>query len=229
MAHRSQIYFRQRGIAGRSEVTPAVATPGSKIAGLILSGGASRRMGTPKALLQFQNETFLDRLIRLFSAVCDPVIVVVGLHAEKIRSGIERGHGVLFALNPDPDRGMLSSLQCGLALVPPDAGAAMFLPVDHPHLATSTLETLAARFRADRAPVIVPTYAGEHGHPVCIARSLITELLALPPEAKASDVIHRHVARTVYVEVPDPAVVTDVDDPAAYAGLLAQHPSAATQ
>ncbi len=169
-------------------------TPSPSIAGIILSGGASRRMGTPKALLQFQNETFLDRLIRVFSAVCDPIIVVVGQHADQIRSGIERGREVLFAVNPDPERGMLSSLQCGLALVPIDAEAAMFLPVDHPHIEISTIETIAARFRADRAPVIVPTYAGEHGHPVCIARALIAELLALPPEAKASDVIHRHVA-----------------------------------
>lgn len=199
-------------------------TPGGpKIAGIILSGGASRRMGTPKALLRFQNETFLDRLIRVFSAVCDPIIVVVGLHSDKIRSGIELGNGVLFALNPDPERGMLSSLQCGLALVPPDAEAAMFLPVDHPHLEISTIETLAARFRADRAPVTVPIYTGEHGHPVCIARPLIDELLALPPDAKPSDVIHRHVPQTVYVEVSDPAVVTDIDDPSAYAGLLAQH------
>jgi molybdenum cofactor cytidylyltransferase len=204
-------------------VTPAVTTVAPKIAGIILSGGASRRMGTPKALLRFQNETFLDRLIGLFSIICDPIIVVVGLHADNIRSGIERGRDVLFAVNPDPERGMLSSLQCGLALVPRDAAAAMFLPVDHPHLEISTLETLAARFGADRAPVTVPTYAGEHGHPVCIARPLVAELLALPPEAKASDVIHRHVAQTVYVEVSDPAVVTDIDDPSAYADLLAQH------
>ncbi len=197
---------------------------GQKIGGIILSGGASRRMGTPKALLKFQNETFLDRLIRLFSAVCDPVIVVVGEHADKIRSGILRGRDVLFAVNPDPERGMLSSLQCGLALVPPDADAAMFLPVDHPNLEVATLETLAARFRADCAPVTVPVYQGEHGHPVCIARPIIDELLALPPDAKASDVIHRHVAQTSYIEVADPAVVTDVDDPAAYAGLLARHP-----
>jgi len=198
-------------------------TPSPSIAGIILSGGASRRMGTPKALLRFQNETFLDRLIRVFSAVCDPIIVVVGEHADAIRSGIERGRDVLFAVNPDPERGMLSSLQCGLALVPSNADAAMFLPVDHPNIEASTVETLAARFRADRAPVTVPTYAGEHGHPVCIARQLITELLALPAGAKASDVIHRHVEQTVYVEVGDAAVVTDVDDPAAYADLLARH------
>ena len=180
-------------------------------------------MGTPKALLRFQNETFLDRLIRVFSAVANPIIVVVGKHADQIQTGIERGREVLFAVNPDPERGMLSSLQCGLALVPAGADAAMFLPVDHPNIELSTIETLAARFRADRAPVTVPTYAGEHGHPVCIARQLITELMALPPDAKASDVIHRHVARTSYIEVLDQAVVTDVDDPKAYAELLARN------
>ena len=198
-------------------------TPGKSIAGIILSGGASRRMGTAKALLRFQNETFLDRLIRVFSAVCDPIVVVVGEHADRIRSGIERGRDVLFALNPDPDRGMLSSLQCGLALVPAGSEGAMFLPVDHPHIELSTIQTLAARFRAARPPVTVPTYSGEHGHPVCIAPGLIAELLALPPDGKASDVIHRHVPQTQYIEVADPAVVTDVDDPQAYATLLARH------
>lgn len=217
MAQRRQIYFRERSFASRLKVTPD-----GSIAGIILSGGASRRMGTPKALLLFQNETFLDRLIRVFSAVCHPIIVVVGQHAQQIRAGIETGGDVLFTENPDPDRGMLSSLQCGLALVPAAAEAAMFLPVDHPNIRVATIETLAARFRSGRAPVTVPAYAGQHGHPVCIARPLIAELLALPHEAKASDVIHRHVAQTVYVPVSDPAVVTDVDDPTAYADLLAR-------
>jgi len=217
MAYGRQINFRERSFASRLKVRPD-----GLIAGIILSGGASRRMGTPKALLLFQDETFLDRLIRVFSTVCDPTVVVVGEHAHQIRAGIARGRDVLFAENPDPDRGMLSSLQCGLALVPEAAGAAMFLPVDHPNIDVSTIETLAARFRSDRAPVTVPTYGGEHGHPVCIARPLITELLALPSGAKASDVIHRHAAQTAYVAVSDAAVVNDVDDPAAYAELLAR-------
>ena len=194
----------------------------AKIAGIILSGGASRRMGTPKALLRFRNETFLDRLIRVFSAFCDPVIVVVGQHADQIRAGIERGGEVLFAVNPDPERGMLSSLQCGLALVPLEAAAAMFLPVDHPQIAPLTVQSVVERFHRDRSPVTVPVYRGEHGHPVCSARPLIDELLALPFDAKASDIIHRHVAQTNYLEVLDEAVVTDVDDPAAYAELLAR-------
>lgn len=198
-------------------------TPDASIAGIILSGGASRRMGTPKALLRFQGETFLDGLIRILATVCDPVIVVVGAHADQIRSGIERAGQVQFVVNPDPERGMLSSLQCGLSLVPGEAVAAMFVPVDHPHLAAATVRSLVDSFQRDHPLVAVPTYAGEHGHPVCIARPLIDQLLALPLDARASDVIHRHVNATIYVGVPDPAVVTDVDDPAAYSELLSRH------
>jgi molybdenum cofactor cytidylyltransferase len=193
------------------------------IAGLILAGGASRRMGTPKALLKFQNETFLDRMLRLFSNVSNPVIVVLGHQSSQIRSGIARSADAIFTVNPDPERGMLSSLQCGLTALPAETEAVMFTPVDHPNLQPATLEKLAALFQAHRAPVIVPTYEGQHGHPVCIERALAHELLALPPSAMASDVIHRYVGQTSYIEVNDPAVTTDVDDPEAYAGLLGQH------
>jgi molybdenum cofactor cytidylyltransferase len=196
-------------------------TPRGTIAGIILAGGASRRMGTPKALLHFENETFLDRLIRLFAQVCDPVIVVAGHHSEQIRAGLRNPGQAVFVLNPDPERGMLSSLQCGLEVVPASAEGVLFAPVDHPHLKAATFESLVARFEAGHPPVTVPTYAGEHGHPVCIARPLVTELLALPPGAKPSDVIHRYVPQTCYFEVDDPAVVTDIDDPAAYAELTA--------
>jgi molybdenum cofactor cytidylyltransferase len=219
LAFAFQIYLRYRDLASRPEVNARCP-----IAGLILAGGASRRMGTPKALLRFQNETFLDRLIRLFSTVSNPVIVVLGHQSGQIRSGIERGSEAIFAVNPDPERGMLSSLQCGLRVLPAETEAIMFMPVDHPNLQARTLETLATRFAAERAPVTVPTYAGQHGHPVCLARELAGELLALPSTAMASDVVHKYVDRTSYIEVDDPAVTTDVDDPEAYAGLLAQRP-----
>jgi molybdenum cofactor cytidylyltransferase len=195
--------------------------PEVPIAGIILSGGASRRMGTPKALLHFENETFLDRMIRLFEDVCDPVIVVLGHNAEQIRAGIADGSRALVVVNPDPDRGMLSSLQCGLAAVPEHAAAVMFTPVDHPSLQKSTLELLAARFRADRTPVTIPAFEGVHGHPVLIAKPLARELLELAPTSQASEVVHRYRSETSYVAVDDAGVTTDVDDPKAYAELVA--------
>ncbi len=193
------------------------------IAGIILSAGASRRMGSPKALLPWNGETFLDRLIRLFAEVVRPVIVVLGDQAEQIRSGIQRGAEAHFVVNPDPERGMLSSLQCGLAALPTEVEAVLFTPVDHPNLESSTLEKLASLYETG-APVVVPEYQGVHGHPVLISRLLMTELLALPATAQASDVIHRYRSQTSYIAVDDAAVTTDIDDRAAYAELLARHP-----
>jgi molybdenum cofactor cytidylyltransferase len=135
---------------------------------------------------------------------------------------MERAREARFVVNPNPERGMLSSLQCGLEAVPEEARGVMFTPVDHPNLEALTLETLANRFEAERSPVTIPEYQGRHGHPVLIARALIAELLALPPAAQASDVIHRYRSQTSYVAVDDPAVSTDIDDPAAYAELLAR-------
>ena len=194
--------------------------PGSTIAGIILSGGATRRMGTPKSLLIYDGETFLDRMIRVFEQVCDPVIVVLGHGGQQIRAGIARPSRAIFVTNPDPERGMLSSLQCGLSAVPENSAAVMFTPVDHPGLQRSTLQLLARRFQADHAPVTVPTLDGKHGHPVCISRSLISELLVLDAFARASDVIHRYRDQTIYVPVPDAAVTRDVDDPETYRAMV---------
>src|SRR5438105_2577084 len=89
--------------------TPVRATSPAMTAGIILAAGASRRMGTPKALLDFHGESFVERLIRIVTRVADPVIVAVGHHAEAIQKQVQAS--VTWAVNPDPDRGQLSSLQ----------------------------------------------------------------------------------------------------------------------
>jgi molybdenum cofactor cytidylyltransferase len=177
-------------------------------------------MGSPKALLDYCGETFLDRLIGLFSAVCDPVIVVLGYEADRIRAELRRAGDARFVINPDPDRGMLSSFQCGLRELPADVHGVLFTLVDHPAVNSATLTSLADAFSQDGAPVTKPVYAGRRGHPVCITRHVADEILALPVDAQAPDVLRRYYDVTRLVPVNDPGVVEDVDDPAAYAKLL---------
>jgi len=216
VADRFEIDFRQSLPAGAAEVSPR-----GSMAGVILSAGASRRMGTPKALLRYQGETFLDRLIRVLSTVCDRVVVVLGHDGETIRASLSEHAHVSFAVNPDPGRGMLSSLQCGLRALPVDAEGIFFTPVDHPNVAPATMEALALAFEAHRAPVTVLVYQGVRGHPVCITPALAAELLELPLSAQAADVIHRYAAARQLVEVDDPGVVADIDDRDAYHALIA--------
>jgi CTP:molybdopterin cytidylyltransferase MocA len=185
------------------------------IAGVILAAGASSRMGQPKALLQYEGEAFVHRLARLMGEVCGRVVVVLGYDAERVRAAVPADAEI--AINPAPERGMLSSLQCGLRTVG-DAEAVMFLPVDYGAVHADTVACIAAETGA--AEIAVPVFEGRHGHPVCVSRTIAAELLALPPTAQARDAIHCHRASTRYVAVDDAGVVNDVDTPEDYRALV---------
>jgi molybdenum cofactor cytidylyltransferase len=185
-------------------------------AGLILAAGESSRMGSPKALLEFRGETFIDRLIRCFSAHCSPVIVVLGHKPEVIRAGVRSPLQAVFVVNTDYQCGQFSSMQCGLRAVPADADGVVFTPVDHPNVESETV----AKLIESRAPIAIPQYLGRHGHPVLFSRSLIPEFLALPPDSQARAVTHRHASEIRYIDVADAGILDDIDDPEAYNRLL---------
>ena len=189
-------------------------------AGLILAAGASSRMGTVKALLELEGRTFLDRLIDALAGTCSPVIVVLGHHGGLIRERLRNPKRALFVENPDPDRGQLSSLQCGLASLPAETDAVLFTPVDLPALEPGTVACVAREFELSGRPLAIPRYQGRRGHPVCLSRALIDELLSLPAGARAKDVIHRHIDEAAFVDVDDPAVIDDIDEPEAYRRLV---------
>ena len=191
-----------------------IAGPG--IAGLILAAGESRRMGSPKALLSFQGRTFLDTLIDLFSARCSTVIVVLGAGAETIRRAVHRV--AEFVYNHDYLSGQTSSLQAGLRAVPSGADGVLFTLVDHPSVSAETIDALLA----PPFPLVrIPRFEGQRGHPVWFRRDVIPEFLSLPPTGAANEVVRSHRAETEFLDVADPGVVADIDDPAAYQELLA--------
>lgn len=172
-------------------------------------------MGRSKALLEWGGVTVLDHMIELVGGIADPVIVVAGYGVDEIR---EREAKATLIENPNPERGMLSSLKCGLRAVPPEAGAVLFTPVDHPAVSAGTLSALAAA-AAVGAPLAIPVFEGRRGHPVLISCSLIGEILALADDGRASDVIHRHLCRAIMVQVNDRGTVEDIDDPETYERL----------
>ena len=185
-------------------------------AGLILAGGASRRMGRPKALLEYEGETFLGRLQRIFLEHTDPVVIVLGHDAGNLRWLLDPR--VRQALNSDPERGMLSSLQVGLTEMS-TAERVLFLPLDYPAIRPETIEKLCAMPLAD---VAMPRYQGRRGHPVLISQRVARQLLTLPATAAARDVIRSYNDTVLYVEVDDPGILIDVDTPEDYQRLVAR-------
>jgi molybdenum cofactor cytidylyltransferase len=179
-------------------------------------------MGSPKALLEYRGETFVSRLIRIFSKVCERVIVVAGIHAPAIKEHV--GDSAMVVVNLDPDRGQLSSLQVALSeirfpRVSRDAEGFLFTPVDCPIVDERTVAMLADRLRTGDAPFVIPKFNGKRGHPVCARGSTIAEFLALPATDETRAIVNQHANQIEYVDVEDAGVLADIDDLAAYARL----------
>lgn len=186
------------------------------IAAIILAAGESRRMGRAKALLPFRGGTFLSVLFGTLSPYCSPVVAVFGFNGETVAAGAPAG--MVTVINRDYRWGMLTSLQTGLRVLPESTDRVMFTLVDHPAITRATVEMLIG---AD-AEIAIPRIDGKRGHPVLVSREIALEFLAEPATSKVRDVIDRQANAIRYVEVDDPGICDDVDNPALYEALLAR-------
>jgi molybdopterin-guanine dinucleotide biosynthesis protein A len=175
------------------------------VAGLLLTGGASRRMGTDKALLEIDGRRLAERAASVLSAVCDPVIEV--------------GPGVsgLPAVREDPPgQGPLAALGAGAAELRRlgHAGPALLLAVDMPSVGAVLLRLLAERPGPSTA---VPVADGQP-QPLC-ARYGPDALAALPHLLAAGERSLRALLATVEVGWVERAEWEPVGGPDAFRDL----------
>jgi len=192
------------------------------IPGIVLTGGASSRMGhRPKALLPTErdNQTFLQRIV---SALCqggvDDVLVVTGYHHDEIAEAVQQARlPVRVVRNPNPQRGQLSSLQSALKVVDhPGVQAVLVTLIDLPLLSPSTVRAVLETYRSSGAPLVRPARNQRHGHPVVFDRLLFEELRQADPERGAKPIVRAHAAEGCEVTVDDDGAFSDVDTPEDY-------------
>jgi molybdenum cofactor cytidylyltransferase len=177
---------------------------------LVLSAGASSRMGTPKALLDAgDGRSFVAAIAaRAREAGAGAVVVVLGPpHAERIRAALPGDLTV--ALNPQPELGMLSSVQAGIRALPA-VEAALIWPVDIPGVRATTVGAVLA---AAPGRIVIPTHGGRGGHPLAIPAGRFAELLALDPSLGLRALVQARPDEVVRLPVDDPGVLVDVDTP----------------
>lgn len=167
-------------------------------------------MGRAKALLLFDRTPLVEHLAaQLLAGGCERVIVVVGGRwADAVSAAVGSNPRVSVVVNPDPTRGMLSSLQEGLRAARSDI--VVFTPVDLPLGGSEPVAGLLEQTPAG-APVAAPTFEGRAGHPVLLRKRAIDALLMADPTTTTRSVLSpfsRH-------EVPtgDPGVCGNMNTP----------------
>ncbi len=179
---------------------------------VVTAAGSAERFGGKKLLTPIDGEPLLDHTIdALLDGGVAEVIVVVGKDA---RAELERDVNAMLdprvraVENPDPSRGMFSSIQEGVAQAQGDA--ILVMPGDMPFVSPDTVRAVIAAY-AQKPAIVSPRYRGKRGHPVVLPLSLRDEIRTAKPGATLHDVIHAHSDMRVDVDVEDRGVVRDVD------------------
>lgn len=187
----------------------------------ILAAGASRRMGSAKALLKFGGRTALECSVATIRAAgIVNIIIVTGLdaavaaHAESLG---QETHGLLTIQNANPGAGRTGSLQLALSVIPVHSAVLLF-PIDCPLVSHPTIASITdPRIRAE---VVRPRYNGKCGHPVLFQSSLQKEILKLEPDDSLRTIVHRDPSRRVEIDVTDSEILTNLDTPEDYQNAL---------
>lgn len=188
-------------------------------AGLLLAAGEGKRMGRPKALLELEGRTLLERSLDcLARAGCRPLWAVV--RAEEVEEMERLGlQGVEWIPNPRPDLGLGHSLALGLAhaLHRPGVAGVVVLLVDQIALEAARLTTLLEAGQHGQR-LVASRYAdspGAWGPPVVLPRSVWPELLDRSGPRGARTLLEREAARgnLLWFDWPEGALDWDSGSP----------------
>ena len=195
---------------------------------LLLCAGKSSRMGSPKGLLLIDGVPWFQHHIEQFRrAGGTHAVVVFGYNFESYLAAlncneddagqwIDRfGMEVGVVVNPRPEFGQFSSIQCGLKQASQDKFPGIFvLPVDMPSPTKGVWESLSENM-PNTLNACVPSFQGKAGHPVLLARRIWDSLTTLAPEAAESrldrqmGLLPEDTVR--YIDVDDASVLKNIN------------------
>jgi molybdenum cofactor cytidylyltransferase len=183
------------------------------LAAVILSGGASSRMGSPKALLAYQGRPFLEHLLEVTAHRQIGVRrVVLGAHAEPIAKAIDLKLDEI-VINEDWEKGQLTSIQAALRSLPPGTDGIILCLIDHPLISADLVQELIECFYKSGKPIVLPLYQGRRGHPVIFSAAVYEELLSAPLETGARAVVWAHSGEVEEMRTNEEGCVLNLNDP----------------
>lgn len=194
----------------------AAATTKGKVSAVVLAGGASKRMGlTNKLLAEVNGAPMVYRSVRAaLQSDAAEVIVVTGHEADLVREALS-GLDVRFIHNPSYPEGLSTSLRAGIGAVSKNLTGAVVLLGDMPRLTSGTVNALIERFHGDNDKTICqPVFDGRSGNPILWPREYFSDMLDIRGDTGARQLLERYGAQLSKVEVDDPGIHFDIDEPA---------------
>jgi molybdenum cofactor cytidylyltransferase len=177
-------------------------------------------MGRPKMLLPWGDDSVLGHTLRLWNALPAAQIAVVCAGSDTaVAAELDRlpFPGIGHIVNPNPTRGMFSSIQCAAAWTGWKSELTHWALMlgDQPHLRLATLRALAKFAGQNPACICQPSRSGHPRHPVWLPRSQFNKL-ANSTAADLKAFLQSQLAQVKLTELDDPGLDLDLDYPEDY-------------
>ncbi len=196
------------------------------VAAVLLAAGASSRFGPQNKLLaELDGETLVARVAgALLASRVAEVVVVAPADTSAIAAALEghrmaHSHRLRIVANPDPGRGIASSIAAGIGALPSWASSAMIVPGDMPGMRASICDELISTFAASGCDAVVhaATPDGNQRNPVIWPKRLFASLMALEGDVGGKALIAAERAmrpnRVIAVAYTVSDIFLDVDEP----------------
>jgi len=188
---------------------------------LLLAAGASQRMGSPKQLLQWGNETLIEYQIKTILKTNSSLSVVLGAYSEEIVSVIEKFPIEIF-INENWEKGMGTSISYGMKLLlerHPNIEGVLITLIDQPLLTTIHFNKMLNLFQEGTGQIIVShSENGWSGVPVLFDKKYFDELLKLKGDEGAKFITSKYKNSVQLINGDE--ILKDMDTPKAYNDLL---------
>lgn len=178
---------------------------------IILAAGSSRRMGSQKLLLPFGENTIIETVIdNVLNSSIDHVMVVLGPKQESILKVIGK-RPVQFCHNKEHEKGMLSSIICGIRALPADAVSALIFLGDQPGIPPAVTNSVIEAYNEELFGIVIPVHNHRRGHPLLVDMKYRKEVEKLDLEEGLRALRHHFPQDVLEVEVDEPGILMDID------------------
>jgi molybdenum cofactor cytidylyltransferase len=178
---------------------------------IILAGGESKRMKSPKMLLPFRGRTIIEKVIENVTASdVDKTMIVLGAESKAILKKLT-GLPVKHCYNSNFKDGMLSSVKCGFRSLPGDFDAVLVFQGDQPMIPTHAINEVICAWKNSGKGIVMPVFAKKRGHPLLIDRKYKNEVEKLNDDDGLRSLAGKFHGDVLEVEVKTPEILRDID------------------
>ena len=191
----------------------------SKVGGIIAA--ASKKVAKP--LLQVGEIPIVRRIVITYQqAGIFPIVIITGAEEAEVKKQLSKC-GVIFLQNEQAEQPeLMESVRIGLRYLAGKCERVAFTPVNVPMFTPTTVSSLMQA----EGDLVAPSWHGRGGHPVLLSDRILPQILEYEGPEGLRGAMNACDAKRVWVDVPDPGVLTNVHNETELHARLKEHNSA---